>query len=149
MKYRKTKGQVVVEIAITFPVLLLFIMGIAQFALLLNAYSIVNYASYCACRSGVVHNANDNQIKLAASIACSPLAGNPAFSFIKTAVKKEIEVRPGTIPLRNLKVTVTHYYRLQFPLVGRLFSLFTQATEIMGSPHIPIKAVCIMRMEDN
>ena len=139
------KGQALVETAIAFPLLLLFIMGIAQFALILDAYSVVNYAAFCACRSGIVHNADDTQMKMSASTACAPIAGGMAPALIRTTVSKELMARQGTIPLTYLKVTVTHYFKLQFPLTGRLFSFFLGG---MGSQYIPVKATCVMRMEN-
>ena len=142
---RYQKGQALVETAIAFPLLLLFIMGIAQFGLIINAYSVVNYAAFCACRSGIVHNADDIQMRLSASTACAPIAGNLAIALISTSVEKDLMIRQGTIPLTELKVTVTHYYKLQFPLVGKLFSFFWGG---LGIQRIPVRASCVMRMEN-
>jgi Flp pilus assembly protein TadG len=142
------KGQALIEFAIVLPVLLIFILGIAQFALIMNAYSIVNYAAFSACRSGIVNNADDGKMKIAASIVCSPISGNTINSFLKTSVNKELIQKKGTIPVNDLKVTVTHYYKLAFPVVGKLFNIFWGGININGSVHIPIKATCVMRIED-
>ena len=148
MRLLKERGQAMVEFAIVMPVLLIFILGIAQFALIINAYSIVNYAAFCACRSGVVYNADDSKMKMAASIVCTPISGNAINSFLKTSVNKELIQKKGTIPVNNLKVTVINYYKLVFPVVGKLFNIFWGGIKINGSVHIPIKATCIMRMEN-
>ncbi len=152
---KKEEGQALVEFAIAFPLLLLFILGILQISFIINAYSIVNYAAFSACRCGIVHNANDQQMKLAASISCSPIAGGPALSYLKTSVKKELIESRGTIPATVLKVTVTHRYRLIFPIVDRIFSLMWLSRgdmqsglySLSGAVHIPVKATCVMRME--
>jgi len=156
MKLKKTeKGQAVVEFAIAFPLLLLFILGILQISLIIHAYSTVNYAAFYACRSGIVHNANDNYIKLAASTACIPISGNIVLSYLKTSVKKEIFKTGTTAQATVLKVTVTHQYKLIFPVVDRIFSLIwirkgdvqTGLYFLTGTPHIPVKATCVMRVE--
>lgn len=161
MKLENEEGQAMVEFAIAFPLLLIFILGILQIGLIINACSIVNYAAFCACRAGIVHNANDSQMKLAASIACTPIAGNLAISFLKTSIKKELIETGTTIPVTVLKVTVTHRYKLIFPVVNKIFSLIWNRGQVPhelfrgrvpikwveASPSIPVKATCAMRME--
>ena len=69
LKEVKEKGQVLVESAIVFPLMIFFTLGIMQLTMLQQGRIMVDYAAYSAARSGVVHNGAKNPMEAAANIA--------------------------------------------------------------------------------
>lgn len=59
---RNQKGQSLVEFAIILPLILLIVMGIAQFGLLFNSYLTIQNATREGARTGVVGGTN-NEIR--------------------------------------------------------------------------------------
>ena len=114
---------------------------IIQSALLMHAYHIVNYASYCAVRAGIVHNGEMEIMRKAADIASAPVAGEDAIT--------EVDVEKGD---GELTATVTHYYKLIVPVVNTLLKTFSgevrdTSRRFGGRPHIPIRASSTLPME--
>jgi hypothetical protein len=62
-----------VETVVIMTVLMLFIFGIIQFALIYNAKTTLNYAAFVATRAGALNYANSQAIQYAFSNALSPL----------------------------------------------------------------------------
>lgn len=56
--FRNQKGQSLVEFAIILPLILLIVMGIAQFGLLFNSYLTIQNATREGARTGVVGGTN-------------------------------------------------------------------------------------------
>jgi hypothetical protein len=69
---RCASGQAMLEFVLVFPVFLLLVLGIIQFAELSNAHQVVNYASYMAARAAIVKGNH----KLAAAICCIAISPN-------------------------------------------------------------------------
>lgn len=67
------QGQSLLEFAISFPIVLLLVLAIMQFALMWNAKHVVNYAAFCAARSYIVYGDGD-KASLAAKIATIPVS---------------------------------------------------------------------------
>jgi len=145
MKKRNQEGQAMAEFAIAFPVFIVFIMGITQIALILYAYSIVNYAAFCCCRTGTLTNANDQQIKLTASKICAPLAGSQAQAYFRISIVKELLQTEATVKADVLRVKVIYRYKLICPFLGRIFSR-GQIFYFVNENSIPISSTCVMRM---
>jgi Flp pilus assembly protein TadG len=79
------KGQALVEAAITIPLLIFMTCVIIQLALLYNAKLVVNYAAFCAARTGLVYGKDETaKINQAARIACTPIC-YPVSQEIKAA----------------------------------------------------------------
>lgn len=79
---KSSRGQAMVEFVLIFPVVLLLIMGIIEFALLANAHQVVQYSAFCAARSAIVGSSTHLSAAVA-NIAISPTSlrgiGIPSF----------------------------------------------------------------------
>ena len=75
MKFKKQKphGQAMVEFLIVFPVMLMLVMGILQFALIYQAKVTLNYATFQTVRSGTINNASLSAMQLAFASNMAPL----------------------------------------------------------------------------
>ena len=67
------KGQAMVEFIIIFPVLLLLTLGVFQLALIYDAKTSLNYATFHAARAGAVNKAQKTMIDLAFYRGLAPL----------------------------------------------------------------------------
>ncbi len=141
-------GQAIAEFAFAFPLQLLIMFSIMQLAMMYVGKQVVTYASYSAARSAIVADATErspvDSAQYAAALICSPITGPSIDGSILTSgdvTDAQIEV-PGWGVLPNsgisrrlktivseyerndgeVKVTVTHYYELTFPLVDRIFA---------------------------
>lgn len=70
---RQQRGQVLVETAIIMPVMIFVILGALQLMMMMHARVMTEYAAFNAARAGIVHNADANIMRNAASIAALPL----------------------------------------------------------------------------
>ncbi len=70
---RAHRGQAMVEYLIVFPLLVMLALGAVQFALLYQAKSTLNHATFMAARHGAVKNAKDTSIKDALAAGMTPL----------------------------------------------------------------------------
>jgi len=70
---KKENGNVLLELAIVFPVLILLISGIVQFGFILNAKIAVNSAAYEASRAATL---SGDQFSAALSAASNYAGGN-------------------------------------------------------------------------
>ncbi len=69
----RRSGQALVEFLIIYPSLLLLILGAFQFALLYQAKSTLNYATFMAARQGALKNGKKNSIKDSLAAGMTPL----------------------------------------------------------------------------
>jgi len=73
-------GQSMVEFAVFFPIMLLLVMGIIEFALLINAHQIVQYSAFTASRAYAVYYPDTNKAKenakRSAAISCLAISPN-------------------------------------------------------------------------
>lgn len=76
LKDGKEKGQVLVESAIVFPLMIFMTLGLMQLTLLQHGRVMMDYAAYAAARSGVVHSASRAPMEAAANIAVLAFDGN-------------------------------------------------------------------------
>jgi hypothetical protein len=73
-RYRqRRRGQALVEFLIIYPTLLLLVLGAFQFALIYQAKSTLNYATFMAARQGALKNARTNPMKDALAAGMTPL----------------------------------------------------------------------------
>ncbi len=69
-------GQALVEFALVFPLLLLFVLAIIQIGLAYNAQIILNYAAFSAVRSFIVYQ-DPVRAETAARLICVPISARP------------------------------------------------------------------------
>jgi hypothetical protein len=72
----KQRGQAIVEYIILFPVMVLLILGTVQFALIYQAKSTLDYATFMAARQGALKNAKKLYIKDGLAEGMTPLFAN-------------------------------------------------------------------------
>ncbi|MDP1672640.1 MAG: pilus assembly protein [Burkholderiales bacterium] len=70
---QRRRGQALVEFIIIYPTLLLLVLGAFQFALIYQAKSTLNYATFMAARQGALKNAKTNPMKDALAAGMTPL----------------------------------------------------------------------------
>lgn len=63
------QGQAIAEFVIIAMTLLFVLLGVIQFALILNAYNLVKYAAYNAARAAIVTGADEEKMKEAARLS--------------------------------------------------------------------------------
>lgn len=104
MHRRGQRGQAMVEYIIILPSLLLIIMGAIQLALLFQAKSTLNYATFLAARQGALHNGKNcvgalcsgGGMQLGLASGMMPLAARNAGATGKTsAATKTLELVAG------------------------------------------------------
>lgn len=83
------KGQALVETAIVLPVYMLFLLCFMQLVMVMHAKFVVEYASFCAARAGVINRGDSKYMQEAAAIAMSPLYSRvKSIKDVKTTSKK-------------------------------------------------------------
>ncbi|MBX3651710.1 MAG: pilus assembly protein [Burkholderiales bacterium] len=70
---QRRRGQALVEFIIIYPTLLLLVLGAFQFALVYQAKTTLNYATFMAARQGALKNAKTNPMKDALAAGMTPL----------------------------------------------------------------------------
>lgn len=134
------------ESVICLPVLLLFSLGVAQFAHLWYCRTIVNYAAFCAARAAVTAPAGGEQAQArrAAEIVCAPIVFTnpqngidfglpgitpasrgadsgtpiPGSGSINGGDRTILNVAVAVTARHNVRATVTFGVPLLFPLAG-------------------------------
>lgn len=71
-------GQSMTEFIIVFPLLVLLVFGIIQFALLYQARATLNHATMLAARAGALHNGNKTKMREALGAGLAPLFASSA-----------------------------------------------------------------------
>ncbi len=121
MKYRETfvkqhknqKGQSLVEFAVALPLLLLIVMGIAQFGMALNVYLALNNAVREGARTGIT-GSSDFEIKY------SILSASPVLD--ENNLTTNITPPQGSRESGNtLTVEATYNYHLTVPVINLIF----------------------------
>ena len=113
IKLKKKKGQALVEFAIILPILLMLVMGILQFAMILNAYLTILNASREGARTGIM-GSSDTTIQNTV-VSTSPIL-NPQ-NLTVTILPNETNRKSGT----TLTVNVRYNYKLTIPIISSLF----------------------------
>lgn len=71
--WKREDGQAVVEAAITMPIFLFLLCGIIEMSYMFIVQAMVDYAAYCAARTGIVRNGDPDMMKWAAAGALAPI----------------------------------------------------------------------------
>ncbi|HYO56746.1 TadE family protein [Archangium sp.] len=72
---RRESGQAAVESALVLPLMVFLGLGLLQLTMMQHAKLMTEYAAYCAARSGIVWNGNNERMRDAALIALLPTLG--------------------------------------------------------------------------
>ncbi|PKB21244.1 TadE/TadG family type IV pilus assembly protein [Janthinobacterium sp. 64] len=78
---RRAAGQSTTEFLIVFPLLVMLVFGIIQFALIYQARATLNYATMLAARAGALNNGDETKMRLALGSGLAPLfATDPSYA---------------------------------------------------------------------
>jgi Flp pilus assembly protein TadG len=120
------RGQDLVEFALIFPVLMLLLLGIMEFAVLVWSYDTIANAAREGARLGIIRTATTAQVEAAVVDRALALGLTDA----------------------NVEITIWTDTRVQVEVVYEV-PLFTGliADALGGSPTIPMRTVATMRRE--
>ena len=135
-KIKPEKGNVLLELAVVFPVLILLISGIIQFGFILNAKIAVNSAAYEAAR---VCTLSDDPVSAAQSAAAGYAGGNMPGWDLSSRLKVNVSAA-GTSPGSEIKVEVIYS-------VPVFFSRLEPFSRWQGA-YTDVRGISIMRMEE-
>lgn len=107
------KGQAMVEFALILPILLLLVMGIAEFGMMFNAYLSVQNATREGARIGIV-GATDEEMEERI------LSTSPSLREERMAITIEPNSNTRTSG-ETLRVLVDYDYQMTVPFIGILF----------------------------
>ncbi|MFH1825122.1 MAG: TadE family protein [Candidatus Firestonebacteria bacterium] len=124
------KGQVLVESVLVFPVLIFFLLCIIQIGILFNTYYIVNYASFCAARSAIVHTQLPDQ-----PISCAQSAARAVLLSLKTKEALFLPIVTMKFYGLELEVTVTYLLKPIIPILGGILPYIP----VTSSTRLPIE----------
>ena len=156
-------GQVIVEYAIVFPILLMITLVIIQLAHIFVAAQVINYAAFAAARAAIVGEDPD----AAAALVCSRIAGTggvgtgstvylPGWGELPRSLAAEIKTE--TFPITDerfqqehpdaVTIEVTHDFELRVPvadmMVYRIGDIILGADlmdmRTYGTPHIHMRS---------
>lgn len=109
---KNEKGQAMVEFALILPILLLLVMGIAEFGMMFNAYLSVQNATREGARIGIV-GATDEEMEERI------LATSPSLREERMAITIEPENNSRTSG-ETLRVLVNYDYQMVVPFISNL-----------------------------
>jgi len=110
---KNEKGQAMVEFALILPVLLLLVMGIAEFGMMFNSYLSVQNATREGARIGIV-GASDEEMEERI------LTTSPSLRKDRMVITIEPESN-SRISGDTLRVQVNYDYRMAVPFISTLF----------------------------
>jgi Flp pilus assembly protein TadG len=157
---RNEKGQAVIELALTLPLLLLVVFGIFDFGFMFQRYEVVTNAAREGARVGVLpgYGVTDAQNRALDYLTAAGLGGPtvttrsaPCTGGLVTnsrcavAVLGTATISGGGLPAKTVQeITVTVQYDHEFTFVGPLMGLFGSS---LGT--VRLQAVSTMRLESN
>lgn len=139
-RWLSDEGAELIEFALVLPMLLLVVLGIAEFGFMFQRFEVITNAAREGARIAVLpgYSTADVQNRVSAYVTQGRVpttVTNP----VVTVADVDIPV-PGRLPISARRVTVTYTHSYMFlPGIGALFGS-TYAT-------VPITAVAEMRME--
>ena len=141
--WRSEEGAQLVEFALVLPLLLLVVLGIAEFGFMFQRYEVVTNAAREGARLAVLpgYSTPDVQARVATyvSIGRVPITTSPANPNV-VVENVSIPVSGGRPPISAKRVTVTYTYTYQF--LNALAAFFGSQ-----GPTVPLSAVSEMRTE--
>jgi hypothetical protein len=135
-EFQQQHGNVLLELALILPILLLLLAGIVQFGFILNAEIAVNSAAYEAVRTATLSdNPSSAALNAVQNYAASSLPGWSFSERLKAKVNIP-DINPGTL----ISVEVIYSIPIFF---SNVFSFSNS-----GSSAMEIKGVSVMRIEE-
>jgi Flp pilus assembly protein TadG len=114
------QGAELIEFALTFPILVVVIAGIVDFAILFQRYEVITNAAREGARVGLLpdYGVDDIQARVNSYLGQSGITGAPA----PVVTYESIEVTPGgpTIDLVRVQVNYPHQFIILGPATGLL-----------------------------
>jgi Flp pilus assembly protein TadG len=151
---RGERGQAIIEMALTLPLLLLVVLGIFDFGLMFQKYEVVTNAAREGARVGVLpeYSIADAQNRALQYLSVGGLTGSsrscggPLVPSSRCALAApSVTTITGSDPPKTVQqMTVTVEYDYDFRFVGPLMNLFGGS---LGTSRL--RAVSTMRMEAN
>jgi Flp pilus assembly protein TadG len=150
------RGQAVIEMALTLPLLLLVVFGIFDFGFMFQRYEVITNAAREGARLGVLpqYNATEARNRALNYLAAGGVAGTPvagacdpgrtiAPGSICAQLTEQIVDVVGSTPVKTVQqVTMVVEFDHQHAFVGPIMSLFGGS---LGT--VRLRAVSIMRRE--
>ncbi|WDC84543.1 pilus assembly protein [Caloramator sp. mosi_1] len=109
---KKKKGQALIEFTIILPILLLIIMGIAEFGIMLNSYLTIQNASREGARQGIM-GANDYEIY---NVVLDSLENLDETKVNLTITPSDTNRKSGD----ELKIKIEYQYDLIIPIIKNI-----------------------------
>jgi Flp pilus assembly protein TadG len=155
---RGERGQAIIEMALTLPLLLVIVLGIFDFGLMFQRYEVVTNAAREGARVGVLPDYTPTLARARALdyLAVGGITGTTRGSVASCAGALVAESRcvsavvgettiTGSSPLKTVnQITVTVEYDHRFTWVGPILNLFGGSLGVSR-----LRAVSTMRMEAN
>jgi uncharacterized protein (UPF0333 family) len=124
----KSKGSVLLEVALILPLLLIILSGIIEFGFILGAKIAVNSAAYEAARAATI---NDNIEKSALeAISSYPGATLPGWNF-EERLSATIESE-GNEPGDKIRILVNYDVPIIFPIISSFLNIDRSGFKITG-----------------
>jgi Flp pilus assembly protein TadG len=153
---RGERGQAIIELALTLPLLLLIVLGIFDFGLMFQKYEVVTNAAREGARVGVLpgYSTTDAQARALQYMAVGGLTGTPRASCGGAIVLGRpcasgalaTTVITGSDPPKSVEqITMTVEYDYQYRFVGPIVNTLFGGS--LGSTRL--RAVSTMRVESN
>ena len=142
-QWRSDEGAELIEFALVLPLILLVVLGIAEFGFIFQRYEVITNAAREGARIAVLpgYSTADVQNRVRAYVTQGrvPTRTTPTPNLSVTVAPVEIPV-PGRAPINGRRVTVTYTHSYMFlPGMGAWFGT-TYTT-------VPLTAVAEMRVE--
>lgn len=140
-RWRSDEGAQLVEFALVLPLLLLVVLGIAEFGFVFQRYEVLTNAAREGARIAVLpgYSTVDVQARVSAYLTAGRVpikGGNPDVQVTTVPVSTS----PGAPPMNVKRVTVTYTYSYQFiKAIAEWFGA--------GYTTLPMTAVAEMRVE--
>ena len=155
---RRERGQAIIELALTLPLLLLIVLGIFDFGLMFQKYEVVTNAAREGARVGVLPGysttgpSSDAALRALDYLAVGGLTGTVrtcGAALVKNtrcaiAVVSSTTITNSSPPKTVNQVTMTVEYDYEYQFVGPIMSLFGGTLGVSR-----LKSVSTMRMEFN
>ena len=132
-----SRGQALIEFIFVFMLFNVMVFAAIQLSLVANAKSMLNLATYAACREYAV-TYSKNKARLAASVQLKPIMNelDPLMGYFRVNFKPDNDPGFG----KKVQTTVTVFYK-PMPLVKKLYPL------VFGGRSVKLKSSCSMTME--
>lgn len=140
-RLKSERGAELVEFALVLPLLLLVVLGIAEFGFIFMRYEVVTNAAREGARIAVLpgYSTADVQSRV---ISYATAGGAPGLTAPNVLVENtSVPLGAGVTPMQCKRVTVTYTYTYQF--LNGIGSLFGESYTT-----IPMSAVSEMRVEN-